>query len=120
MAEKNKNQMNINVDHTEHAFYSDGFTISHRPNKFIFDFTQSVPKFDVVNGKMHQTVCVKHKTIVMDPALAKDFMKRMHDNMGKYEKNFEKIKLKKGRKRKPPVSTVTTPQVKKAETRYIG
>ena len=111
-----KKKMNVNIDHNEPAFFTDNVTIIHNPTKFIIDFTQSVPRFDTIGNHQQQSVAIKHKTIMMDPVLAKMFFEIFKDNMKKYEKQYGKIKVSKSKKSKKRVTKDTV----EAESRYIG
>lgn len=106
MAKKEK--PSVEFDHSEEAFYSNGLTISHTPGIFVFDFIQTIPRFNAVSGKRRQTMVIKHKTIVVDPMMAKRILEVLKENISKYEKSFGKIVSKKIKS-------------KEAEsTRYIG
>ena len=96
------------MDHSEDAFYSDGLTVSHMPGKFIFDFVQSVPRFDNLPDGRRHTVVAKHRTILMEPVMARKIVEILQENIKKYEKTVGKINKKK-------VKTNTADS-----TRYIG
>jgi hypothetical protein len=112
MDEKKKGM--VSLDHTESAFFTDNVTVSHSASKFVVDFTQTTPRFDSFEGSHQQSFVIKHKTLVMDPQLAKIFLDVLTQNMEKFEKTFGKIKLQKEKKSKE--------KIEKAEstTRYIG
>ena len=84
--------MKIKFEHGE-VFFTDAVTIIHGPNKFIFDFKQGSPRVDYVGGEEHQTVVVKHNTIMMDVAFAKKFLETLKENIKNYEKRFGKVKI---------------------------
>ena len=88
-------RINLSVDHGGPGFITDGVTISHNPERFIFDFVQTMPKFDKIGDKMSQSVSIMHNTVVMNPAMAKSILNILKDNMEKYEKVFGDIKLPK-------------------------
>lgn len=113
MDEKRKG-VNVSLDHAEPAFFTDNVTISHSPSKFVIDFSQTTPRFDSFEDNQQQTFVIKHKTIVLDPQLAKILADIMNQNMEKYEKSFGKIKTPKAKK--------ASAKIEKAEstTRYIG
>ena len=94
--------------------FTDNATISHNPKNFIFDFTQITPRFDRVGAEMQQSLVVKHKTIVMDPVMAKSILEILKDNLEKYEKNFGEIKIKKRKIENKPI------EYSEESTRYIG
>ncbi|MBL7169547.1 MAG: DUF3467 domain-containing protein [Candidatus Aenigmarchaeota archaeon] len=112
MAEKRR--INVNLDHSEPGFYADTVTISHSPSKFILDFVQVTPRFDRVGPEMQQSLAVKHKTIIMDPLMAKNILEILKNNMEKYEKNFGKIKIEKKKVKSEPMA------YSEESTRYIG
>jgi len=93
MSEKRK--INVNIDHREPAFFSDYLVVSHSPSKFILDFVQVTPRFDRIGDDMQQSIVMKHKTIMVDPQVAKNILEILDDNIKKYEKNFGKIKVEK-------------------------
>lgn len=107
-------KVNISVDHSEPAFFSDTITISHTKDKVILDFTQTTPRFDQVGGERHQSFVIKHKTIITDPVFAKDVLRVLKDNVDKYEKQFGEIKMPKREKVKKE------PEVKSGSASYIG
>ncbi len=109
-----KKRINIKVEHGDHAFFSDNVTISHNPNKFIIDFSQTIPSFDTVGGDMRQSFIIKHKAVMLDPHFAKIFLDLLQKNIKKYEKKFGKIKIPKRKKvKKKEIEAEKT-------TRYIG
>ena len=112
MDEKKKG-VNVSLDHTEPAFFTDNVTVSHSSNKFVVDFSQTTPRFDTFEDKSQQTFVIKHKTIVLDPQFAKIFSDILGQNIKRYEKNFGSIKLPKEKKAKEKVEKVDA-------TRYIG
>lgn len=111
MEEKRKR---IRVDHSEYAFFTDNVTVLHNPNKFIIDFSQTIPSFDNLGGKVQQTFIIKHKAVMLDPPFAKILLDTLQQNIKKYEKKFGKIKLPKKRKAKKKIESTAE------GTRYIG
>ncbi|MEM5792840.1 MAG: DUF3467 domain-containing protein [Candidatus Aenigmatarchaeota archaeon] len=109
-----KRKINVNIDHTEPAFFSDYLVVSHSPNKFILDFVQVTPRFDKIGDDMQQSLVMKHKTIMVDPPVAKNIMETLKDNIEKYEKNFGKIKYEKIKTKGKEAEFVDE------NTRYIG
>jgi hypothetical protein len=109
-----KKGIGVSLDHTEPAFFTDNVTVSHSPNKFVIDFSQTTPRFDNFEDKQQQTFVIKHKTIVLDPQFAKIFSDILQQNVDRYEKMFGSIKIPKAKKQKV--------KLEKAEstTRYIG
>ena len=112
MAEKRR--INVNLDHSEPGFYADTVTISHNPSKFILDFVQVTPRFDRVGPEMQQSLAVKHKTIIVEPLMAKNVLGILKNNMEKYEKNFGEVKIKKRKVKHKPI------EYSEESTRYIG
>ena len=113
MAERQKERVNLKIDHGEHAFFTDNVTVLHNPNKFILDFSQAVPKVDSINGKMQQTFTIKHNTVIMDPQFAKSFLNIFAKNMKSFEKKFGKVKL-------PEMKKAKKKPLEAESTRYIG
>jgi len=112
-----KKKLNVRVDHSNDAFFTDNITVIHSPAKFIFDFTQSIPRYDrAPDGSGQESLAIKHNTILMDPGLAKVFAEVLKDNLEKFEKKHGKINVKK-KVSKISKGKATTA---KAETRYIG
>lgn len=111
-----KEKMNVNIDHSEAVFFSDSVVVSHGPNKFVMDFSQTTPRFDFIGSQRQQSLVIKHKTVILDPQIAKDFFNVLKSNIEKYEKSFGKIKLPKQHKqdklKKMPDASDTS--------RYIG
>src|SRR3989338_7260174 len=96
MAEKQN--INLNLDHSNAAFFSDGISLFNRKDKFFIDFRQTSPRIDMVGEKQHYSHAVKHSTIVLDPVMAKALFQLLKDSMGKYEKQFGKINVPKQKK----------------------
>jgi hypothetical protein len=116
-----KRRINVSVDHSEAVFFTDNVTVWHSPQKFVLDFMQASPRFDQIGEESQQTIAVKHKTLMMDPTMAKVFLGVLKENIDKYEKNIGKISLPK----KVPVkhNTVTSAKIEKsteATSKYIG
>ncbi len=109
-----KKRVNVNIDHSEPGFFTDSVVISHNPSKFILDFVQVTPRFDRIGQEMQQSLVVKHKTIVMNPVMAKNILGILKDNLEKYEKNFGEIKVQKRKTKSKPI------EYSEESTRYIG
>lgn len=107
---------NVTVDHNNEVFFADKAVVSHNPNKFLIDFSQSVPRFDQVADKMHQTIVTKHNTIILDPGVIKSLAYVINENIKKYESSFGKIPFQKENEKKVD----TLKQSKKDALRYIG
>lgn len=106
----------MKINHAEEAFFTDNVTVFHNPSKFVIDFSQMIPRFDNIGGKVQQVFVVNHKTVVMDPGFAKILLKTLEKNVKNYEKSFGGIKVPKKRKKKDVVRT----EMEKPTTRYIG
>ena len=117
-----KRRINVNVDHSEPAFFTDNATVWHNQNKFVLDFMQASPRFDQLGDNNQQTVVVKHKTLLMDPVMAKVFLNVLKENIEKYEKSLGKITIPKKKKavRRGKKRTSTASKVAEATSRYIG
>lgn len=117
--EEKKVRVNLNIDHGQQVFFADRVTVSHFPNKFVIDFTQSLPRFDIVGDQPQQTLVVKHNPIVMDPNVVKEFARVLTENMEKYEKNVAKVAVPKQSKQKKTAKAVAQ-RTTDASSRYIG
>lgn len=115
--EKEK-RVSVSVDHSNPAFFSDNVTISHNQNKFIVDFSQTIPSFDNIGGNMQQSFVIKHNSVMVDPQFAKVFSDILQKNIKKYEKKFGKIKVPKNAEKREEIAEPEK-NVDKA-TRYIG
>ncbi len=111
-----KKRVSVNVDHSEPVFFTDNVTVWHNPQKFLLDFSHATPRFDRIGDENQQTIAVKHKTLIMDPVLAKVFLGVMKENVEKYEKNFGKITVPKPSK---PDATKAS-KAADAVSKYIG
>ncbi len=115
--EKEK-RVNISVDHSNPAFFSDNVTISHNQTKFIIDFSQTMPSFDNIGGNMQQSFVIKHNSVMVDPQFAKVFSDILQKNVKKYEKKFGKIKVPKNAEKQEEIAEPERSMDK--ATRYIG
>lgn len=96
------------------VFFSDGLTIAHGKGKFVFDFKQSVPRFNPSSeGGEQAQVILKHNVVVMDVELAKKLHELLGENIEKYEKEFGKVKL-------PKEEKVKAKKERKDHNNYIG
>ena len=76
-----------NVD--KNPLMSNQQTVAHQPEKFVIDFKNVYPQFTPDNK---QLLVINHKVILLDPFIAKEFLKILSDNIAKYEKKFGEIK----------------------------
>jgi len=121
MAIEEKRRINVNLDYSEPVFFTDNVTVWHSQQKFVFDFMQASPRFDQIGNESQQTIAVKHKTLMMDPMMAKVFLSVLKENLEKYEKNIGKISLPKAPKVKhDTVTTANAPKTTESSSRYIG
>lgn len=68
---------------------SNNQTVSHGPDKFIIDFKGVYPQF---TSGSKPILVIDHKTVLLDPWIAKDFANMLLDNIKKYEASFGAIK----------------------------
>ena len=108
--DENKKSMNIKIDHGD-LFYTDAATVIHAPNKFIFDFKQGAPRIDQIGDEEHQTIVLKHNTIIMEAQFAKKLLNLLKENMKNYEKNFGKIKLDKIQREDSRNKSISNPYI---------
>jgi len=109
-----KEKVNIHVDPGEEAFFTDTVTVSHTQAKFVIDFSQTTPRFDYIGDSHQQVFVIKHRVVIMDPVVAKNFLNILKENIKKYEKKFGKIETPKKKKKEKDVAS--SPE----GTRYIG
>ncbi|MBS3052852.1 MAG: DUF3467 domain-containing protein [Candidatus Aenigmarchaeota archaeon] len=88
-----KKRINVNVENAEQAFFSNSVTVSHTKDTFVLDFSQITPRFETVGNERHQSFAIKHKTLVMTPTFAKDFLNTLRTNIENYEKKFGEVKI---------------------------
>jgi hypothetical protein len=108
-------RVNVNINHGD-AYFSDSVTVADNPDRFIFDFKQSSPRFDQTapnSPEQQTTIVMKHNTIVVSSQLAKV----LHDMLGERIKQHEKMfgKIQKPAKKKQVVGSPTT-----AKPTYFG
>lgn len=117
-----KRRINVNLDHSEPVFFTDNVTVWHSPQKFVLDFMQASPRFDQIGEESQQTIAVKHKTLMMDPVMAKVFLSVLKENIEKYEKNVGKISVPKVKAsiKHNPVTTARSTKATEATSKYIG
>ena len=108
---------NVRIDYSGEAFFCDAITVVHNPSKFVFDFKQTVPVIDQIENQGRVSFITRHKSVVMDPFLAKELVGILKNNIEKYEKQFGEIKFgkspKKAKKEKAKVDTTE-------HSRYVG
>ncbi len=75
-----------NADST--PFSSNSQVINHEPGKFLLDFQSCYPRF---TPDMSPTLVIDHRVILLDPHVAKAFLRVLGENIGKYEKKFGTI-----------------------------
>ncbi len=88
-----KKHIHVNVENNEQTFFTNSVTVSHTRDTFVLDFSQITPRFETVGDERRQSFVVKHKTLVLTPAFAKDFLDTLKANMENYEKKFGQIKI---------------------------
>ncbi len=109
-------KFNIDIDHSTDGFFSMDFSVSFNQLKFTIDFTQTIQRIDPLPNEMKQTFSIKHRTILMDPVIAKNLSKVLTDMVEKYEKKFGKIKTVKVKKKR----VKKTNNENKTKNIYIG
>ncbi|MFH1630630.1 MAG: DUF3467 domain-containing protein [Candidatus Aenigmatarchaeota archaeon] len=118
--DEHERKINVNIDHGE-TFFVNSISIINDPSKFFIDFRQTTPRTDHLDGKEQVSIVIKHRTVGMDPVLAKDFLRILKENVEGYEKQFGEIKMPKPPKnvgkQKKNVSSKTTST---DHQRYIG
>ncbi len=85
-------KFNIDIDHSGDGFFSMDFSVSFNQMKFTLDFTQTIQRIDPLPDGMKQTFSIKHRTILMDPVIAKNLANVLNEMVSKYESKFGKIK----------------------------
>jgi hypothetical protein len=73
---------------SEKEFFVDEVMVTHGPLKMFIDFKNTTPLMDM--GK--QRLTIRHQVCILDPFLAKDFLRVLKENIDKYEKQFGEIK----------------------------
>jgi hypothetical protein len=104
-------RVNVNINHGD-AYFSDSVTVADNPERFIFDFKQSSPRFDQVapnNPDQQTTIVMKHNTIVVSAALAKVLHEMLGERIKQHEKMFGKIAKPTKKKQAPITSTTVKP-----------
>ena len=79
-----------NIDHA--PFMSNQQTIAHQPDKFVIDFKCIFMQFTPENNPL---MVANHRVVLLDPMVAKDFLKILKENIERYEKRFGKIEKSK-------------------------
>ncbi len=95
-----KKVIKVEIDNGGESFFSDTVTVSHNPKKFVIDFQQSTPRFTKVGSELDQKMVIFHKTIILDPEVAKDFSRILAENVRSYEERFGDIKTAKQKNKK--------------------
>jgi len=118
--EEQPRKINVNIDHGE-SFFVNSISIINDPSKFFIDFRQTTPRTDHIEGKEHVSIVVKHRTVALDPILAKDFLRILKENVEGFEKQFGEIKVPKMPKNmKQQKKNVSKTTVSSDHERYIG
>lgn len=95
------------------AFRADAVTVMHSPRKVMLDFKLTTARLDAVEGEQRQTVVVEHDAVEMDPALAKELVELLQDNLERYEEKHGEIE-----ERERP-DTVDEEEVSTEDSTYI-
>lgn len=80
-------EIRVDVDNGP-DFFADEVSVSHSPIRFILDFKRTAPR---IEGN-EQRLLLRHDVIIIDPFFAKELLKVLKDNVGRYEKRFGEIK----------------------------
>ena len=122
MDENRKINVNVAIDHSNEAFYCDSISISQVGlNKFVIDFKQTTPRIDQLENQSRTSLVVKHKTIILDSVLVKDFMRVLKDSLERFEKTEGKIEIPKIKKTKSKKEKDYSPHVTVTDhEKYIG
>jgi len=79
-----KKVVKVNVDSGGPVFFSDSVTIFHNLRNFILDFQQATPRLTRFGDeKSQQSIYIRHNTIILDPFVAKEFLKILQENIKK-------------------------------------
>jgi hypothetical protein len=108
-------RVNVNINHGD-AYFSDSVTVADNPDRFIFDFKQSSPRFDQTapnSPEQQTTIVMKHNTIVVSSQLAKVLHEMLGERIKQHEKMFGKIP-------KPTKRTQSVTQASTAKPSYFG
>lgn len=65
-------------------------TIGHQPDKFVLDFKNTHPQF---SPDAQAAMVVNHRTILLDPHVAKNFLETLKNNIEKFEEQYGKIEI---------------------------
>lgn len=84
--------MSENKEKGDKAFFTDSFSVLFKPEQFVLDFKQSVPKISASREHEHENV-VWHKPVMMNPGLAKRLSQLLQKNLEKYEEKFGEIEI---------------------------
>ncbi|KYK25355.1 hypothetical protein AYK26_06270 [Euryarchaeota archaeon SM23-78] len=84
-----KKEMPLIQNLDNNPLLSNQHAIVHNPDKFIIDFKGLYPQFTPDNKPQ---MVLTHKVVVLEPYVAKEFVKSLSDNIKKYEDKFGKIK----------------------------
>ncbi len=113
-------KFNIDIDHSGEAFFAMDFAVSFNQLKFTLDFTQTIQRIDPLPDRMKQSFSIKHKTILMDPMVAKNLAKVLLDMVERYEAKFGKLKAPKTKKKKSKKSKTKSDTDVASGNVYIG
>ena len=99
-------QVKANNHPEKEVMWVNEFTVAHSPEKVIIDFRQILSQFLPNNEPLMN---IAHKTVILDPFLAKNFLEALKDNISKYEEKFGEIK-------EPESMIIAKKEQKKSET----
>jgi len=85
----NKKKVPMNHKLDEQPLLSNAQTVSHAPDRFVIDFKGTYPQFSESNSPL---ILVNHKSVLLDPYMAKEFLRIFEENVKKYEETYGEIK----------------------------
>jgi hypothetical protein len=77
-------QLRLEIPANLNAVYSNAVVVSHTPSEIVLDFTQIMPNDP--RARVQQR-------IVMTPTGAKMFLKALEENLERFEKKYDEIKM---------------------------
>jgi len=109
--------MDISVDNGQ-EFFADEISVSHSPVRFILDFKRTTPR---IEGR-EQRLLLRHDLVLIDPFFAKELLRVLKENVGRYEKRFGEIKKPDNLKKAEAAVKKKSKSVSKSSSRqdYFG
>lgn len=101
----------------ENPLHSNVQTVTHGPDKFVLDFIGVYPQF---TPDSKPVPVASHKTVILDPYTAKEFLNILQDNIKKYEKRFGEIKKPESLKKAQEMHEIQSSTTKSRSPEYMG